>query len=113
MTPLARACKALHLPPGLYLLRGELPLSDADIRFALRRQHVATERLVLALADTLAGMLAGEIEDSAEVWPIAAHVVKTRDLPASMVGALAALAMLPEEGAVEPDEWGFFVEAAS
>ena len=111
-SPLFRACRALRLPRGLYCLRGEAPLSDTEIRAALRRQHVATERLVLALADVLGGMLSGEIEDSAEIWPIAAFVVKERDLPASMVGALALAAMLPEEGTIEPDEWGFFCEAA-
>ncbi len=112
-SPLHRACMALRLPRGLYCLRGEVPLSDTEIRANLRRQHVATERLVLALADVLDGMQRGEIEDSAEIWPIAAAIVKERDLPASMVGALALAAMLPEEGSVEPDELGFFVEAAS
>ena len=111
-SPLLRACVALRLPRGLYCLRGDLPLSDDLIRLALRRQHVATERLVLALADVLDGMQHGKIEDSAEIWPIAAAVVKERDLPASMVGALALAAMLPAEGSVEPDEWGFFCEAA-
>ena len=111
-SPLFRACAALRLPRGLYVDRGDLPLSDDLIRLALRRQHVATERLVLALADVLGGMLSGEIEDSAEIWPIAARVVKARGLPASMVGALAFAAMLPEEGALDPDEWGLFCEAA-
>ena len=113
-SPLFRACVALRLPRGLYCYnaRADVPLSDAEIRLALRRQHVATERLVLALADVLGGMLSGEIEDSAEIWPIAAFVVKERDLPASMIGALAFAAMLPEEGTIEPDEWGFFCEAA-
>ena len=122
-SPLLRACMALRLPRGLYclrgdlplsddLIRGDLPLSDDLIRLALRQQHVATERLVLALADVLDGMQRGEIEDSAEIWPIAAAVVKERDLPASMVGAHALAAMLPEEGAIDPDELGLWVEAA-
>ena len=112
MSPLARACAALHLPRGLYCLRGEVPLSDAEIRANLRRQHVATERLVLALADVLAGPDLALDEPVTDVWQLAAAVVKERDLPASMVGVLAALAMLPEDGGVEPDEWGFMVEAA-
>ena len=109
-SPLHRACAALRLPRGLCLDRGDLPLSDAEIRANLRKQHVATARLVLALTETLT-LLQGS-EDATDVWPAANAVVKERDLPASMVGVLAALAMLPEEGAVEPDEWGFFCEAA-
>lgn len=109
-SPLVRACAVLRLPRGLYCLRGEVPLSGAEIRANLRRQHVSAERLVLALTDVLA-LLEGS-KDSAEIWPIAARVVKDRDLPVSMVGMLAALAMLPEEGTIEPDEWGFMVEAA-
>ena len=111
-SPLFRACMALRLPRGLCCLRGDLPLSDAEIRANLRRQHVATERLVLALADVLAGPDLALDEPVTDVWQIAAAVVKERDLPASMVGALALAAMLPEEGAVEPDELGFFCEAA-
>jgi len=111
-SPLFRACAALRLPRGLYCLRGDLPLSDAEIRANLRKQHVATERLVLALADVLAGPDLALDEPVTDVWRLAAAVVKERDLPASMIGALALAAMLPEEGAVEPDEWGFFVEAA-
>ncbi len=111
-SPLFRACVALRLPRGLYCLRGDLPLSDAEIRANLRKQHVATERLVLALADVLAGPDLALDEPVTDVWRLAAAVVKERDLPASMVGALALAAMLPEEGSVEPDELGFFVEAA-
>ena len=111
-SPLLRACVALRLPRGLYCLRGEVPLSDAEIRANLRRQHVATERLVLALADVLAGPDLALDEPVTDVWQIAAAVVKERDLPASMVGALALAAMLPEEGSVEPDELGLWVEAA-
>ena len=109
-SPLFRACAALRLPRGLCLDRGDLPLSDDLIRLALCRQHVATERLVLALADVLA-LLEGS-EDASDAWPAANAIVERRDLPASMVGALALAAMLPEEGVVEPDEWGFMVEAA-
>jgi len=111
-SPLFRACVALRLPRGLYCLRGDLPLSDAEIRANLRKQHVATERLVLALADVLAGPDLALDEPVTDVWRLAAAVVKERDLPASMIGALALAAMLPEEGAVEPDEWGFWMEAA-
>ena len=111
-SPLFRACAALRLPRGLCLDRGALPLSDDLIRLALCRQHVATERLVLALADVLAGPDLALDEPGTDVWQLAAAVVKERDLPASMVGALARAAMLPEEGSVEPDELGFFVEAA-
>ena len=111
-SPLFRACVARRLPRGLYCLRGEAPLSDTEIRLALRRQHVATERLVLALADVLAGPDLALDEPITDVWQLAAAVVKERDLPASMVGALALAAMLPEEGTIEPDEWGFFCEAA-
>jgi len=103
---------ALRLPRGLYCLRGDLPLSDDLIRLALRRQHVATERLVLALADVLAGPDLALDEPVTDVWQLAAAVVKKRDLPASMVGALALAAMLPEEGAIDPDELGLWVEAA-
>ncbi len=109
-SPLFRACAALRLPRGLCLDRGDLPLSNTEIRANLRQQHVSTERLVLALADVLAS--AGPNDDAADVWPVAIAVAGRRDLPASMIGFLAALAMLPEEGAVEPDEWGFMVEAA-
>ena len=109
-SPLHRACMALRLPRGLYCLRGDLPLSDAEIRANLRRQHVATERLTLALADTIAA-IAGD-EDVADVWPTATAMALTRDLPDSMIGFLVALATLPEEGAVEPDEWALVVEAA-
>ncbi len=109
-SPLTRACAALRLPRGLHLLRGEVPLSDAEIRANLRQQHVGVERLVLALAETLT-LLQGS-EDSTDVWPAANAVVGRRDLPASMIGAIVALAMLPEEGAVEPDEWALVVEAA-
>ena len=111
-SPLLRACVALRLPRGLYCLRGDLLLSDAAIRANLRRQHVATERLVLALADVLAGPDLALDEPVTDVWQLAAAVVKERDLPPSMIGMFAALAMLPEEGAVEPDAWGFMVEAA-
>ena len=113
-SPLFRACVALRLPRGLYCYnaRADVPLSDAEIRLALRRQHVATERLVLALADVLAGPDLALDEPITDVWQLAAAVVKERDLPASMVGALALAAMLPEEGTIEPDEWGFFCEAA-
>jgi hypothetical protein len=111
-SPLLRACVAFRLPRGLYLLRGEVPLSDAEIRANLRRTPAAAERLVLALAETLSGMLIRQIDDSAEIWPMAAAVVRDRRLPASMVGVLVTLAMLPEEGAVEPSEWALVVEAA-
>jgi len=111
-SPLFRACPALRLPRGLYCLRGDLPLSDGEIRANLRKQHVATERLVLALADVLAGPDLALDEPVTDVWRLAAAVVKERDLPASMIGALALAAMLPEEGAVEPDELGFWMEAA-
>ena len=110
MTPLARACAALRLPAGLYLDRGDLPMRDAEIRASLRQQPAAAERLTLALADVL-DLLKGS-EDASDVWPAANAIVERRDLPASMVGALALAAMLPEEGSVEPDEWGFFCEAA-
>jgi hypothetical protein len=100
----------MRLPRGLYLLRGEVPLSDADIRANLRRQPAAAERLVLALFCTF-GRLSGS-EDVSDVWAVAADVVASRGLPASMLGVLVALAMLPEEGAVEPDEWALVVEAA-
>ena len=111
-SPLFRACMALRLPRGLFCLRGDLPLSDAEIRLALRHQHVATERLVLALADVLAGPDLALDEPVTDVWQLAAAVVKERDLPASMVGALAIAAMLPEEGAIDADELGLWVEAA-
>ena len=111
-SPLLRACMALRLPRGLCLDRGDLPLSDAEIRANLRQQHVATERLVLALADVLAGPDLALEEPITDVWQLAAAVVKERDLPASMVGVLALAAMLPEEGSADPDEWGFFCEAA-
>ncbi len=114
-SPLLRACMALQLPPGLYLDRGEYggaPMKDSEIRTRLRRQHVATERLVLALADVLAGPDLALDEPVTDVWQLAARVAKERDLPASMVGALALAAMLPEEGSVEPDELGLWVEAA-
>ena len=109
-SPLLRACVAFRLPRGLYLLRGEVPLSDAEIRANLRRTPAAAERLVLALAETLT-LLQGS-EDSTDVWPAANAVVDGSDLPASMVGVLVTLAMLPEEGAVEPSEWALVVEAA-
>lgn len=119
MTPLARACKALRLPKGLYLDRGDLPMKNAEIRAALRQQHVSAERLTLALADALAALAptqgvdgTWDVSEVSDVWQVAAHVVKTRNLPASMIGVLAALAMLSDEGSVEPDEWGFMVEAA-
>ena len=119
---LLRACMALRLPRGLYCLRGGVPLSDAEIRANLRGQHVATERLVLALADVLAQSLTlsresvalhgDDIAEPGDVWQLAAAVVKAHDLPASMVGALAVLAILPDEGAIDPDELGLWVEAA-
>ena len=112
-SPLFRACVALRLPAGLYLDRGEhggTPMKDGAIRANLRRQHVAAERLALALADVLA-LLQGS-EDASDVWIAAPALAERHNLPASMVGALAFAAMLPEEGAVEPDEWGFMVEAA-
>ena len=112
MTPLPRACAALRLPTGLYLDRGGLPLRDAEIRHALRQQHVAAERLTLALADVLAGPDLALDEPVTDVWQLAAAVVKERDLPASLIGALALAAMLPEEGSAEPDEFGLWVEAA-
>ena len=111
-SPLFRACMALRLPRGLFCLRGDLPLSDAEIRANLRHQHVATERLVLALADVLAGPDLALDEPVTDVWQIAARVVKERDLPASLIGALALAAMLPDEGAIDPDELGLWVEAA-
>ena len=121
-SPLLRACVALRLPRGLYCLRADVPLSDAEIRANLRKQHVATERLVLALADVLDTSLAlsrasvalhgDDIGEPGDVWQIAARVAKDRDLPASLIGVLALTAMLPEEGSVEPDELGLWVEAA-
>ena len=111
-SPLLRACMALRLPRGLCLDRGDLPLSDDLIRLALCRQHVATERLVLALADVLAGPDLALDEPVTDVWQLAAAVVKERDLPASMIGMLAFAAMLPEEGTIEPDDWALVVEAA-
>ena len=109
-SPLHRACMALRLPVGLYLDRGDLPLSDAEIRLALRQQHVSAERIVLALADMFEGV--NGTLSATDAWMFADVVVRARDLPASMVGALAFAAMLPEEGAVEPDELGLWVEAA-
>ena len=90
-SPLLRACVALRLPRGLCCLRGEVPLADAEIRASLRKQHVATERLVLALADVLAGPDLALDEPVTDVWQLAAAVVKERDLPASMVGAWAKM----------------------
>lgn len=110
MTPLARACRALRLPRGLYLDRGDLPMRDAEIRASLRQQHVSAERLTLALADVL--HLTKDSEDASDVWPAANAIAERRNLPDSMIGVLAALAMLSDEGAIEPDEWGFMVEAA-
>ena len=109
-SPLHRACVALRLPRGLYCLRGDLPLSDAEIRANLRKQHVGAERLVLALADMFEGV--NGTLSATDAWMFADVVVRARDLPASMIGAIALAAMLPEEGAVEPDELGFFCEAA-
>ena len=109
-SPLLRACVALRLSRGLYCLRGEVPLSDAEIRANLRRQHVGAERLVLALADMFEGV--NGTLSATDAWMFADVVVRARDLPASMIGAIALAAMLPEEGAVEPDELGFFCEAA-
>ena len=109
-SPLHRACVALRLPRGLYCLRGDLPLSDAEIRANLRKQHVGAERLVLALADMFEGV--NGTLSATDAWMFADVVVRARDLPASMIGAIALAAMLPEEGVVEPDEWGFMVEAA-
>ena len=107
MTPLARACRALRLPSALSCDRGDLPLSDAEIRANLREQHVGAERLVLALADLL-----GYDLSNGALWPLAKGIAKRHDLPESLIGALALAAMIPEEGSVEPDEWGFFCEAA-
>ena len=123
-SPLHRACMALRLPRGLYCYnaRADVPLSDTEIRANLRRQHVATERLTLALADVLAQSLAlsresvalhgDDIAEPGDVWQLATRVAKERDLPASMIGMLAALAMLPDEGAIDADELGLWVEAA-
>jgi len=118
-TPLIRACLAIRLPKGLFTDQGGLYLKDSQIRANLRKQHVGAERLVLALADVLAQSLAlsrasvalhgDDIAEPGDVWQLAAAVVKERDLPASMIGALALATMLPEEGAVDPDEWGIFV----
>jgi hypothetical protein len=110
LPPLFRACMALRLPRGLYCLRGGVPLSDAEIRANLRKQHVATEQLVLALSDVFDG--AKESIDASDAWLFSDVVVRARDLPASMIGVLALAAMLPEEGVVEPDELGFWMEAA-
>ena len=111
-SPLVRACVALRLPRGLYCYnaRADVPLADAEIRLALRQQHVATEQFVLALADMFEGVNGPLC--ATDAWMFADVVVRARDLPASMIGMLAALAMLPEEGTIEPDEWGFFCEAA-
>jgi hypothetical protein len=109
-SPLTRACVALHLPRGLYLLRGEGPLSDGEIRANLRQQHVATERLVLALAHTLTLLKLGE--DASDVWSAAAHAAAHGDLPTSMIGVLVALAVLPEEGAIDVEEWALVVKGA-
>ena len=107
--PPHRACMALRLPRGLYCYnaRADVPLSDAEIRANLRRQHVATERLVLALADLFNYDLSG-----GALWPLAKGIAIRHDLPASMIGALALAAMLPEEGDADPDEWALVVEAA-
>jgi len=109
-TPLIRACLAIRLPKGLFTDQGGLYLKDSQIRANLRKQHVGAERLVLALADMFEGV-SGALS-ATDAWMFADVVVRVHDLPASIVGALAFAAMLPEEGAVEPDEWGFFVEAA-
>ncbi len=115
-SPLLRACASLRLPRGLYLLRGEVPLSDGEIRANLRKQPAAAERLVLALTLMFNRIEDDERDDCAKdggvIWEYAQSVLLVSDLPASMVGALVALATLPEEGTVEPDEWALVVEAA-
>ena len=109
-TPLIRACLAVRLPKGLFTDQGGLYLKDSQIRANLRGQHVSTERLVLALAALLNDL--SESEDSADVWQIAIVVVQLRDLPKTMIGVLATLAMLSQEGTIDPDEWGLLIEAA-
>ncbi len=106
-TPLIRACLTVRLPKGLFTDQGGLYLKDSQIRSNLRSQHVSTTQLVVALAD----LLLYDLSDGA-LWPIAAGIAQRHDLPASMTGALAALAMLPQEGAVAPDDWGIFVDDA-
>ncbi len=118
-SPLTRACAAMRLPRGLYLLRGDLPLSDAEIRANLRhlrQRRVAAERLVSALTLMFNRIEDDERDDCTKdgdvIWEYAQSVMLVSDLPPSMIGVLVALAMLPEEGAIEPSEWSFVVEAA-
>lgn len=102
-TPLIRACLAVRLPKGLFTDQGGLYLKDSQIRANLRGQHASAERFVLALAD----LFAYDLSDN--LWPLAKGIAIRHDLPSSMIGALAFAAMLPQEGAVDPDEWGIFV----
>ncbi len=102
-TPLIHACLAVRLPKGLFTDQGGLYLKDSQIRANLRSQHASAERFVLALAD----LFTYDLSDS--LWPLAKGIVIRHDLPVSMVGALAFAAMLPQEGAVAPDELGGFV----
>ncbi len=110
-TPLIRACLAVRLPKGLFTDQGGLYLKDSQIRANLRQQHVSTERLVLALSCTISELRMLP-RDANSVWSVARANIDARGLPASMVGMLATLAMLPEEGAIDPDEWGLLIEAA-
>ncbi len=110
MTPLARACKALRLPRGLYLFRGELPLADAEIRANVRRASpFAFAGLVTATAETFRH-LAGS-EDAADVWPVAAACVDEAGLPASLIGVVVGVVMASGE-TVESDEWTALAGAA-
>jgi hypothetical protein len=112
-SPLTRACAALRLPRGLYHDRGDLPLSDAEIRLALRKQPAVTERLVLALTDTLDDLAPYDAATADLVWQSAASALdRHADLPSSMIGVLVAFAMLPEEGAIDVEEWALVVTGA-
>lgn len=108
-TPLIRACLAVRLPKGLFTDQGGLYLKDSQIRSILRNHPTAVECLIVALADLIDQLRIAESEDVSDVWYYADVVVLRRDLPPSMVGVLAGLAMLPEEGSVDPAEWALMV----
>ena len=113
LTPLVRACLATKLPRGLFTDQGGLYLKDSQIRANLRGQHVAVEDLVLAVSDTLSDLAQIKDCDADDVWPIAIHALAKRDyLAPSCLGMIVTLAMMPTEGAIDPDEWAIVVRSA-
>ena len=109
MTPLHRACVALHLPRGLYCYRGraDMPLGDAEIRASLRQTPVIN--LAQAVAGTIRRLeqIPDDAEGASVVLEAAEEACARNALSPSMVGVVLALALTgrSDDGEITAEEW--------